>query len=152
MGIIKVEGTEEFITKLSFVEEYSSDLRNNGTNAVLTKCITELNEYFCGDRLTFTVPVAQNGTTFQQRVWYELSKITYGKTLTYLALAKRLGDAKCVRAAATSNGKNNVLIIVPCHRVIGSNRSLVGYAGGVWRKQWLLEHENKFANGLQKLF
>ena len=94
----------------------------------------------------------QDGTIFQQRVWSELLAIPYGKTISYLTLAKRLGDPKAIRAAASTNGKNNIAIIVPCHRVIGSNNDLVGYAGGLWRKRWLLEMETKITYGVQTLF
>ena len=94
----------------------------------------------------------QHGTDFQQRVWNELLGIPFGKTISYLELARRLGDIKSIRAAASANGKNNIVIVVPCHRVIGSHNDLVGYGGGIWRKRWLLEHEAKIAHGVQTLF
>lgn len=124
------------------------------TNAppVLQECIDQLIAYFEGKRIDFTVPVEQPGTPFQQRVWAELLSIPYGKTISYLTLAKRLGDPKAIRAAASTNGKNNIAILVPCHRVIGSNNDLVGYASGIWRKKWLLELENKITYGVQTLF
>ena len=92
------------------------------------------------------------GSAFQQKVWNELTAIPFGRTISYLELSRRLGDSKAIRAAAAANGRNNVAIIVPCHRVIGSNNKLVGYAGGLWRKKWLLEHEAKLAHGVQTLF
>ncbi len=98
------------------------------------------------------LPLKQEGTEFQQKVWSELIKIPYGKTISYLQLAQRLGDVKSIRAAASANGRNKLNIIVPCHRVIGSDGSLVGYGGGLPRKKWLLEHENKYANGVSLLF
>lgn len=119
---------------------------------VLQQCIDELIEYFQGNRRVFTVPVQQEGTTFQQSVWNELLHIPYGKTISYMDLAKRLGDPKAIRAAASTNGKNNIAIIVPCHRVIGSNNDLVGYGGGLWRKRWLLQMEAKHTYGIQELF
>ena len=85
-------------------------------------------------------------------MWSELIQIPFGKTISYLELARRTGDTKATRAVANANGKNHIAIIVPCHRVIGSNHELVGYAGGLWRKKWLLEHENKVAYGVQTLF
>jgi methylated-DNA-[protein]-cysteine S-methyltransferase len=98
------------------------------------------------------LPVHQEGTAFQQKVWHELLNIPFGKTINYLELSRRIGDSKAIRAAAAANGKNNIAIIIPCHRVIGSNNDLVGYMGGIWRKKWLLEMENKIANGVQTLF
>ena len=83
-----------------------------------------------------------SATEFQQKVWSQLQTIPFGKTISYIQLAKDLGDEKCIRAAASANGKNPFAIVVPCHRVIGKDGSLTGYAGGLWRKQWLLEHEN----------
>ncbi len=102
--------------------------------------------------MQFHFPIQQQGTDFQQKVWAELTRISAGKTISYLELSKRLGNTKTIRAAGTANGKNNIAIAVPCHRVIGSNGSLVGYAGGLWRKKWLLNHEAKYCNGQQLLF
>ncbi|RYF79998.1 MAG: methylated-DNA--[protein]-cysteine S-methyltransferase [Chitinophagaceae bacterium] len=100
----------------------------------------------------FKLPIKQAGTTFQQQVWKALQDIGPGKTISYLKLSKQLGNAKAIRAVGTANGKNNIAIIVPCHRVIGSNGSLVGYSGELWRKQWLLQHEAKYLQGVQSLF
>ena len=99
---------------------------------------------------TFMQSAAQRGTGFQQRVWNELLKIPYGKTISYRELAIRLGDEKCIRAAASANGQNNIAIAVPCHRVIGTDGSLTGYAGGLWRKKWLLDHEAKYSGRLSQ--
>jgi methylated-DNA-[protein]-cysteine S-methyltransferase len=114
--------------------------------------VQQLQEFFNGERKEFTIPANQAGTAFQQRVWKELTSIPFGKTISYLTLSKRLGDANAIRAVAASNGKNKISIIVPCHRVVGSNQSLVGYAWGNHRKKWLLQHEAKWANGVQTLF
>jgi methylated-DNA-[protein]-cysteine S-methyltransferase len=152
LGLLKVAGIENYITEIAFIDEQSIPQNSFGDNSLLHQCIEELIEYFNGKRLSFDIPVHQKGTAFQSKVWGELLNIEFGKTISYMTLAKRLGDPNCIRAAAASNGKNHVCIIVPCHRVIGSNHSLVGYAGGVWRKKWLLDHENKFANGVQTLF
>lgn len=102
----------------------------------------QLQEYFAGDRMIFDFILNPQGTDFQKRVWNELLKIPFGKTISYLDIAKKLGDPKCIRAAATANGKNPLWVVIPCHRVIGSDGSLIGYAGGLWRKQWLINHEN----------
>ncbi|HEX2608468.1 MAG TPA: methylated-DNA--[protein]-cysteine S-methyltransferase, partial [Flavisolibacter sp.] len=91
-------------------------------------------------------------TVFQNRIWELLYQIPYGKTISYNELAKRYGDSKAIRAVASANGRNNLAIIVPCHRVIGSNQTLVGYAGGLWRKKWLLNHEAHIHHGVQELF
>ena len=95
---------------------------------------------------------AQVGTEFQQSVWNELARIPYGRTISYHELSKRIGNTKAIRAVGSANGNNNICIIVPCHRVIGSNGDLVGYGGDLWRKKWLLEHEGKTVNGVQTLF
>jgi methylated-DNA-[protein]-cysteine S-methyltransferase len=152
VGLLKVGGTAQYINEISFIDDESNAGNASTNNLLLLSCVEELIEYFGGKRLSFDIPVRQKGTEFQSKVWGELLNIEYGKTISYMALAKRLGDPNCIRAAASSNGKNHVCIIVPCHRVIGSNQSLVGYAGGLWRKKWLLDHENKFANGVQTLF
>ena len=152
IGVLLIEATDQYISQVTFEVETITNIVNSSTNPLLTTCVDQLIEYFNGVRLVFTLPIMQNGTVFQMRVWNELININFGKTISYLTLARRLGDANCIRAAAASNGKNHIAIIVPCHRVIGSNQSLVGYAGGLWRKKWLLDHENKIAHGVQTLF
>ena len=102
----------------------------------------QLKEYFDGKRASFNLVVNPKGSSFQIKVWKELLKVPYGKTSNYLAQSRALGDVKAVRAVASANGKNPLLIIIPCHRIIGSDGSLTGYAGGIWRKKWLLAHEN----------
>jgi methylated-DNA-[protein]-cysteine S-methyltransferase len=119
---------------------------------VLQQCVTQLDEYFSGSRKIFDLPYRQSGTPFQQKVWNQLSEIPFGQTISYRQLAQRLGDAKCIRAAAAANGRNQLNILVPCHRVIGSDGSLTGYGGGLPRKRWLLDHENHFGNGVSLLF
>lgn len=119
---------------------------------MLINCVEQLIQYFNGQRRIFELPLNQAGTPFQQEVWNLLVTIPFGKTISYLDLARKTGDSKATRAVANANGRNNIAIIVPCHRVIGSNKDLVGYAGGLWRKKWLLEHEMKVAYGVQTLF
>jgi methylated-DNA-[protein]-cysteine S-methyltransferase len=104
--------------------------------------VTQLNDYFEGKRTEFDVLLNPQGTDFQKKVWNGLLQIPYGKTMSYLELSKQLGDVKAIRAVASANGKNPLWIIIPCHRVIGTDGSLTGYAGGLWRKKWLLELEN----------
>jgi methylated-DNA-[protein]-cysteine S-methyltransferase len=151
IGLIKITGTEHYIDSISFVDD--EEMKEACTsNILLNGCVEELIEYFNGVRKSFDIPVHQQGTAFQEKVWSELLNIRCGRTITYMELAKKLGDPKAIRAAASTNGKNKLCIVVPCHRVVGSNQTLVGYAGGLWRKKWLLEHENRMANGVQTLF
>lgn len=110
--------------------------------AVLEDAVHQLKEYFDGKRTKFDLKINPQGTDFQKGVWDELLNIPFGKTLSYLELSKRLGDVKAIRAVAAANGKNPLWIVVPCHRVIGSNGDLTGYAGGLHRKKWLLNHES----------
>lgn len=152
VGLLKIAGTEQYINEISFIDDKNAVARAAQSNALLHQCVEELIEYFSGRRVSFDIPVYQEGTNFQNKVWGELLNVNFGKTISYLQLAKRLGDPNCIRAAASGNAKNQICILVPCHRVIGSNQSLVGYVGGLWRKKWLLDHENRIANGVQTLF
>jgi len=108
----------------------------------MKECISQLDEYFAGTRTEFDLQLNPQGTEFQQKVWKELLNIPYNSTRTYLEQSKAIGDVKAIRAVASANGKNPIWIVIPCHRVIGSDGSLTGYAGGIWRKKWLLDHEN----------
>jgi methylated-DNA-[protein]-cysteine S-methyltransferase len=103
----------------------------------------QLVAFFKKELTVFNLPINPAGTDFQKKVWNELTRIPFGQTISYLTLAKKLGDANSIRAAASANGKNPISIIIPCHRVIGANGTLVGYSGDMWRKQWLLEHESR---------
>jgi len=153
LGLLKIGGTDQYIAELSFVDNQDQIIHGEpGISDVIHQCTEELIEFFAGRRKAFTIPVYQEGTEFQLKVWNELLEIPFGKTISYLDLAKRIGDAKVVRAAATTNGKNKIAILVPCHRVIGSNKNLTGYSGGLWRKKWLLQHEFRIENGIQTLF
>ena len=150
-GLLKISGTEHHINNIAFIAD-DPIAHSTTSNPLLDGCVEQLAEYFKGKRQKFTVPIYQPGTQFQQLVWDEVSKTNFGKTVSYMSLAKNLGDPKCIRAAASGNGKNNICIIVPCHRVVGTNQSLTGYAWGLPRKKWLLDHENKIANGVQTIF
>ena len=149
IGLLKIGGTDQYIGELSFVDE-SDQMEHGepGITEVMHQCTEELIEYFHGTRRNFTIPVHQEGTDFQKRVWNELLGIAYGKTISYMDLAKKMGDPKVIRAAASTNGKNKIVIIVPCHRVIGANGKLVGYGGGLWRKKWLLDFEKRLTEAL----
>ena len=155
VGLLKIAGTDQYVSEVKFMDEPETVSATAGTEnlpPLAIQAVEQLIEYFHGNRRFFELPVSQEGTPFQQKVWAELMSIPFGKTISYLELSRRLGDPKVIRAAAAANGKNNVAIIVPCHRVIGSNNQLVGYAGGLPRKKWLLQHENKIAHGVQTLF
>ena len=121
---------------------------SNGTTAISTWVARELAEYFASDRTAFTLPMAQRGTPFTSSVWAALCEIPCGETRSYGELAARLGRASAVRAVARANGANQIAILVPCHRVIGADGALVGYGGKLWRKRWLLDHEQR----LRRLF
>jgi len=153
VGMLKISGTEKYISEISFYDKVQkSEGNKKSLPPLLIQCVEQMIQYFHGQRRVFDLPIHQPGTKFQQEVWSELMAIPYGKTISYLELARKTGDTKATRAVANANGKNNVAIIVPCHRVIGSNKELIGYAGGLWRKKWLLEHEAKLAYGVQTLF
>ena len=139
LGITRIVGNEFGISSISILEEGEVSLK---IPVVLQSAVLEINEYFVGKCTQFSFAINPSGTDFQKRVWDELSKIPFGTTTSYLELSKKLGDIKAIRAVASANGKNPLWIVVPCHRVIGSDGSLTGYAGGLWRKQWLLDHEN----------
>ena len=139
IGTLEIKADENSIVSVLFLDNPTQEIEN--TNDIIEICKTQLLEYFAANRKEFDMPLNFSGTDFQNKVWRQLQTISFGKTISYLQMAKNLGDPKCIRAAGTANGKNPFAIVVPCHRVIGSNGDLVGYAGGLWRKQWLLEHE-----------
>ncbi len=159
VGILEIKTTGNTLNTVHFVNSWKGpklaedEIHYDAVLPDYTKiCIEQLQEYFTGSRKKFDLNLLQRGTAFQLKVWNELLHIGYGKTISYLELSKRIGDVKAIRAVGTTNGKNSISIIVPCHRVIGSNGTLVGYGGDLWRKKWLLEHENKWGNGVQQLF
>ncbi|WP_324720264.1 methylated-DNA--[protein]-cysteine S-methyltransferase [Salinimicrobium sp. HB62] len=139
LGNAILEGNEEGISRLILTED---SLEINADPAPeLKEAKVQLQQYFAGELQEFSLKLNPQGTEFQKKVWQALLKIPYGRTTSYMDLAKELGDPLAIRAVAAANGKNPLWIIVPCHRVIGSDGSLTGYAGGLWRKKWLLEHE-----------
>ena len=140
IGSIQILGNEEGIVSLLFLEE--SIPTSIKIPDFLQKCVLQLEEYFIGKRTHFDLKLQLVGTDFQKSVWQELQNIPSGKTISYLEQSKKMNNVLAIRAIAAANGKNPISIIVPCHRVVGSDGSLTGYAGGLWRKKWLLEHEN----------
>lgn len=140
LGITKLEGDENGISSITVLD--SEEELTKIIPEVLEDAEYQLREYFEGKRQHFDLDLNPQGTDFQKRVWEALLDIPYGRTTSYLELSKTLGDIKAIRAVAAANGKNPLWIIIPCHRVIGSDGSLTGYAGGLHRKKWLLEHES----------
>lgn len=139
LGIATIVGDKDGVSIISVDDhgEVSTEIP-----IILQEAVSQLQDYFEGKRTSFDFKLNPKGTEFQKKVWYSLVDIPFGKTRTYLEQSKILGDVKAIRAVASANGKNPLWIVVPCHRVIGSDGSLTGYAGGLWRKKWLLEHEN----------
>lgn len=144
LGWLELGADAEGIIYVSFMEEAPTEVAETINNH-LKQLLIELAEYFQGNRKEFEVKIHLNGTDFQNKVWNELLSIPFGKTRTYMQQTLALGDEKAIRAVASANGKNKLAIIVPCHRVIGSDGSLTGYAGGMWRKKWLLEFEQRLS-------
>jgi len=147
IGIATITGDENGISEILISDK---GIISEIIPTVLQEAVSQLEDYFSKKRISFDFKINPKGTDFQQKVWKELCHIPFGKTVSYLELSKKLGDVKAIRAVAAANGKNPLWIVVPCHRVIGSDGSLTGYAGGLWRKQWLLEHEN--STNQQRLF
>jgi len=125
---------------------FPDHLINENPNEITEIAKAQFVEYFEGRRIDFDFPMFQTGTDFRKKVWHELRKIDAGKPITYATLAKRMKNPLAIRAIASANGKNNLMIAIPCHRVIGSNGDLVGFSAGLWRKKWLLEHEAKITS------
>jgi methylated-DNA-[protein]-cysteine S-methyltransferase len=142
IGFVEINCSGKGIRSIDFID-FRVKVKN--TPACLKECKNQLREYFEGKRKSFEVQLDLEGTPFQLKVWNEIFRIPYGTTITYLELARRVGDVKALRAVGGANANNPAAILVPCHRVIGRDGKLVGYAGGLWRKKWLLEHEEAFA-------
>lgn len=141
IGYTQISGDSDgiaHVTVLNSLEQESTIIPSE-----LKNCVIQLREYFDGARKEFDLKLNPEGTTFQKTIWKLLEQIPFGKTITYLQLSKQFGNVKAIRAVANANGKNPLWIVVPCHRVIGSDGSLTGYAGGLPRKQWLLNHESE---------
>ncbi len=141
IGPLTISADDDNIRKITFSEGTGGDLDKQLSHRVLSSACRQLEEYFDGDRTEFDLPLNPEGTDFQKKVWETLLDIPFGYTFTYLELAQKLGNRDTIRAAGRANGQNPIPIIIPCHRVIGSDGKLVGYSGGIERKQWLLKHE-----------
>lgn len=138
VGTLSIHATDQGITRIRFLDEVPGPIT---PHPLITRCQAQLAEYFAGTRLHFDLPLAPRGTEFQRAVWAALVTIPYGATEGYAALAERIGRPRAQRAVGAANGRNPLPIVVPCHRVIGSSGQLTGYAGGLARKRWLLDHE-----------
>ena len=143
IGAIRIIGSNDGIVSIDFVEEGTA---SKNIPQCLVECFNQLDQYFKGQRKEFSLNLIITGTDFQKRVYEELIKVPYGETASYKDIAVAVGSEKAVRAVGGANNKNKHSIVVPCHRIIGSNGSLVGYGGGLWRKEWLLEHERTLNN------
>lgn len=168
LGEILIEGTDEAVHSILFTDtaipegwpttnpfpaagmpDTQSDAVNSDLPSALLKCRLQLIEYFLGQRRTFDFPYAFGGTLFQRAVWNELAAVPYGASRSYKDLAAAVGSERAVRAVGSANGRNKLSIVLPCHRIIGSGGKLTGYAGGLWRKEWLLRHEEKFGKSIR---
>jgi methylated-DNA-[protein]-cysteine S-methyltransferase len=152
LGVLQLQEENGHLIVVSFVNNSKLSTTETTASPVLNQTIQQLDEYFAGIRKEFDLPLQASGTVFQQTVWKQLLLIPFAETITYLHLAKRLGNVKSIRAAASANGKNPLAIIIPCHRVVGADGKLTGYAGGLHRKQWLLEHEANASGKQSSLF
>lgn len=155
IGIIEVTATDTGLYSVLFLKEHTPQdeaIFVPSTNPIVLQCIQQLKEYFHSGRRTFDIPLAPAGSTFQQQVWRELVKIPFGKTSTYSAVAQQLNNPLSVRAVGTANGRNPIAILIPCHRVIGADGTLTGYAGGLWRKEYLLKLEGSGKYGQPTLW
>lgn len=143
IGILRIVVDESSLVALDFNEDKK---KQSDEHSYIKEVKNQLDEYFKGKRELFDLNIKINGTDFQNKVWSELTKIPYGETISYKELATRIGNDKACRAVGNANNKNKISIVIPCHRVVGSNKKLVGYAGGLEKKEWLINHENKVTN------
>ncbi len=154
IGLLEIVGTEECIRSVDFIEAEEKDKSQAQVDIPppLAACLTQLDEYFRGERQVFSLNLDPVGTEFQKAVWRQLLTIPYGQTVSYLDIARSIGNEKAIRAVGAANGQNKIVIIIPCHRVVGRNGQLTGYGGGLWRKAWLLNHEKRFSGQQMVLF
>ena len=144
IGTIEIIGTEQGITALEFTRRRPG--RGPRPHFFLKEAVSQIDEYFRGQRKDFSLKLHLQGTEFQKKVWRELLKIPYGRTASYGEVAAALGSPRAARAVGQANHHNPIAIVIPCHRIIGGDGRLVGYGGGLWRKEWLLAHEKKSFN------
>lgn len=141
IGYLHLKAKEDALVEISFLEEGKKQNPLNSSSGIIDRAVEQLNEYFEGKRTVFELSLAPEGTEFQRQVWDELQAIPFGSTATYSELSQKMDNPKAIRAVGKANGQNPIPIIIPCHRVIGSKDNLIGYAGGIERKRWLLQHE-----------
>jgi methylated-DNA-[protein]-cysteine S-methyltransferase len=143
IGLIEITEKNEFLTGLNF-RDGAAESGKERVRSVLATCERQLDEYFSGKRFAFDLPLAFEGTPFQEEVWAALRTVPFGRTISYGELARMIGRPAAVRAVGAANGANPISIIIPCHRILGNDGNLTGYGGGLWRKERLLSHERKF--------
>ena len=139
IGVVEIVGTREHIVAVNFVDQART--ADDDLPACIQECVNQIDEYFKGNLKKFSLELQMQGTDFQKTVWRQLTKVAYGQTASYGEIAAAIGNPAASRAVGRANGKNPIAIIVPCHRIIGTDGSLTGYGGGLWRKEWLLRHE-----------
>lgn len=154
IGLLEIVGTDAGLNSIIFIERVEGEEYANPATIlpIVAACVRQLDGYFRGDLREFSLQLSPEGTDFQKSVWEQLVDIPYGNTVSYLDIAKSLNNEQAVRAVGAANGQNPISIVVPCHRVIGSDGKLIGYGGGLWRKQWLLNHERQHSSGQLPLF
>lgn len=148
VGWLRISATETHLVEVWFLAEQPGE---SNENDIVKQTREQLQSYFDGRLKSFNLPLSPQGTAFQQKVWKLVEGVGFGQTQSYQAISKKFGDVKAIRAVGGANGKNPIPLIIPCHRIVGSSGNLVGYSGGLWRKEWLLAHEAKFG-GQQSLF
>lgn len=149
VGNLEITASDKGVRRIEFLDEPITRIYE--MNSQVQKCKQQLQEYFKGTRKLFTIDLDLQGTEFQKLVWMSLLTIPYAVTVSYKFIAKMVGDPNAVRAVGMANNKNNIPIIIPCHRIVGNKGSLTGYAGGLWRKDWLINHELEFSNSEKQL-
>lgn len=142
IGYIRICGDEKGLCEIDFVDEKIKVIPKTNSNKYINECVLQLKEYFAGKRKKFNLKLNITGTDFQKKVWNELINIPYGEIVSYNEIAKKIKNPRASRAVGQAVGNNKFSIVIPCHRVIGNNGKLTGYASGIWRKEWLLKHEN----------
>jgi methylated-DNA-[protein]-cysteine S-methyltransferase len=142
IGAVEILGTQEQIVALNFVDRMGKT--DEKLPVIMRNCLGQIDEYFKGKRKAFNIALLLKGTEFQKSVWQQLVKVPFGNVSSYREIAVALGKPSACRAVGNANGKNPISIIIPCHRIIGSNGNLTGYGGGLWRKEWLLSHERHY--------
>ncbi|KAA3640303.1 MAG: methylated-DNA--[protein]-cysteine S-methyltransferase [Proteobacteria bacterium] len=144
-GNLYIYADKDFLLAVSFRQIDAINAKVDDNHPILKQTTQQLDDYFSGNCRTFDLPLQPQGTQFQQQVWQQLQKIDYGTTANYGQVAAAIGNPKAVRAVGNANNKNPIVIVIPCHRVIGASGQLVGYGGGLPVKEWLLNHEQKYA-------